>query len=259
LLLKFFCLNRRVLKAQAELDHQATMGNMTSACEGTKQVVHDVEETFDAQVTSVTDAIKAELVGAAEAAGQVVDQAADDLEDTFVAQVVAGSDAIKAEARVPAEAAEEVVEVIAQTVAEAAEEVQETAGAAHEAAAEVVEASKGAAENALSTMDAAMDAAVAAVTGTMIVDFAAGNNEAEWQVCFKTRKVGFELGMSGGGCCMAKGQGKVIVKTMERAGQAEVLGVKRSCRLKSINGVEVTGLRQARQLLAEHVTMLPEA
>merc|ERR1719469_283439 len=107
-------------------------------------------------------------------------------------------------------------------------------------------------------MDVAMDAAAAAVTGTMIVDFA-GIKGAGQQVCFRTCMVGFELGLSGGGWCHAPCQAKVVVKKVEKGGQAEYLGVKRSCRLKSINGVEVTGLEQARKLLAEHVTKLPEA
>jgi len=79
------------------------------------------------------------------------------------------------------------------------------------------------------------------------------------QADFTTRKLGLELALGGGRFCGAKGQAGVVVKTLEKGGQAEVLGVQRSWKVTCINGTEVTGLQQARCILADSVAKLPEA
>jgi len=103
-----------------------------------------------------------------------------------------------------------------------------------------------------------MDAALAAVTGVMIVEFVAEKSEVK-RVDFKTKKLGFEIAMSGGGCCGPAGLAKVAVKKVAKRGQAETLGVKSGWQLKSINGTEVTGLKPSQKLLEESLAKLPEA
>mmetsp|Transcript_66059 Transcript_66059/g.214894 ORF Transcript_66059/g.214894 Transcript_66059/m.214894 type:complete len:174 (-) Transcript_66059:583-1104(-) len=91
-------------------------------------------------------------------------------------------------------------------VAEATQEkVTEVSEAAQETAAEAQEVVVAAAKEGTEVACATMDAAVAAVTGTMIVEFVAEKGEVK-KVHFKTKKVGFEMAMHGGGCCGPVGQ-----------------------------------------------------
>jgi len=53
--------------------------------------------------------------------------------------------------------------------------------------------------------------------------------------------------------------GRVTVKMVDKKGQAELLGVKRGWRVKSINGTEVTALKPSQKLLEESVAKLLEA
>jgi len=103
---------------------------------------------------------------------------------------------------------------------------------------------------------ATIDAAAAAVTDAMVVEFVAEKG-ASRSAQFKTRETGMTLALAGGGCCGPTGVARVAVKKVEEGGQAKMLGVKRSWVVKSINGVEVTGLEHARKLLAEHAEKLP--
>mmetsp|Transcript_40370 Transcript_40370/g.104480 ORF Transcript_40370/g.104480 Transcript_40370/m.104480 type:complete len:156 (-) Transcript_40370:147-614(-) len=105
---------------------------------------------------------------------------------------------------------------------------------------------------------ATMDAAVAAVTGVMIVEFVPDKGAVR-KVSFKTNNVGFEIAMSGGGCCGPAAQARVAVKKVDKKGQAETLGVLKSWKVVSINGTPVTGLDQAQKLLADCAAKLPQA
>jgi len=231
------------------------MGNSAfSSCgDATGHLQEDIAVEVDDATKQASAAIKKEV---SEAAKDVKEQATQIAEATgeaveFVADQVAElAEDVK-------EGAGELKEAAGQ-VAGLAEDVKEEAGELKEAAGQVAEAAKGATEQVISTIDAAMDAAVAAVTGNMIVDFA-DEKGAERQVTFKTRSLGFELGMSGGSCCGAKGQAKVVATKVTRGGLSEVLGVRRGWRVKSVNGVDVTGLAQAKKLLADHALKLPVA
>jgi len=209
------------------------MGNSSFTCGGAPGHLEEgVATEVDDVTKQATDAIKQEVI-----------EAAEDFKEQVTQIAVA-----------PAKA----VESIAENVAELAEDVKEQAEEVKEEAGQVAEAAKGVTEQVISTIDAAMDAAVAAVTGTMIVDFA-DEKGTEQQVTFKTRKLGFELGMSGGSCCRAKGQAKVVAKKVTKGSQAEALGVKRGWRVKSANGLNVTGLQQGKKLLEDLALKLPEA
>mmetsp|Transcript_66075 Transcript_66075/g.214939 ORF Transcript_66075/g.214939 Transcript_66075/m.214939 type:complete len:205 (-) Transcript_66075:376-990(-) len=154
-----------------------------------------------------------------------------------------------------AEAAQKKVADIAEATQEKAVEIAE---AGQEAAAEVQEVVGVATKQSTEAVCATMDAAVAAVTGTMIVEFVAEKGEVK-KVDFKTKKVGFEVAMSGGGCCGPAGQAQGAVKKIDTKGQAETLGVKLGWRVKSISGTEVSGLKPAHKLLEESVAKLSEA
>mmetsp|Transcript_66076 Transcript_66076/g.214942 ORF Transcript_66076/g.214942 Transcript_66076/m.214942 type:complete len:194 (-) Transcript_66076:376-957(-) len=145
-----------------------------------------------------------------------------------------------------------------KTVADVAEATQEVAEAAPETAAEVQEIVVAAAKQGTEVVCSAIDVAVAAITGTMVVGFVTENGEVK-KVDFKTKKVGFEMAMSGGGCCGPAGQAQVAVKKIDTKGQAETLGVKLGWRVKSISGTEVSGLKPAHKLLEESVAKLSEA
>jgi len=87
--------------------------------------------------------------------------------------------------------------------------VADVAEAAPETAAEVQEIVVAAAKQGTEVVCSAIDVAVAA--GTMVVGFVTENGEVK-KVDFKTKKVGFEMAMSGGGCCGPAGQAEVAVK-----------------------------------------------
>lgn len=121
----------------------------------------------------------------------------------------------------------------------------------------VIDATTAAAKQAVEVADRTVDAAMAAVTGMVIVDFVDGKGASQ-SVSFASRGLGFDVVMGGSGCC-SKAKARVVVKGLLKGGQAEKLGVKRSWALKHVNGTEVTGLAQARELLAEASIKLPEA
>jgi len=49
------------------------------------------------------------------------------------------------------------------------------------------------------------------------------------------------------------------VKKVDKEGQAETMGVKVKWSAKSINGMQVSGLKSAQKLLEESIAKLPEA
>jgi len=232
------------------------MGNSAfSSCgEATRHLQDDIAEEVDDATKEASEAIKKEVM---EAAKDVKEQATE-IAEAIGEAVEFVADQVAELAEDVKEQAGELKEAAGHQVAELAEDVREEAGELKEAVGQVAEAAKGATEQVISTIDAAMDAAVAAVTGNMIVDFA-DEKGTERQVTFKTRSLGFELGMSGGSCCGAKGQAKVVATKVTRGGLSEVLGVRRGWRVKSVNGVDVTGLAQAKKLLADHALKLPVA
>mmetsp|Transcript_79309 Transcript_79309/g.214542 ORF Transcript_79309/g.214542 Transcript_79309/m.214542 type:complete len:173 (-) Transcript_79309:479-997(-) len=124
------------------------------------------------------------------------------------------ADAAKKISEDVADKAAEFAEAAQKKVADIAEATQEKtveiAEAGQETAAEVQEVVGVAAKQGTEAVCATMDAA-AAVTGTMIVEFVAEKGEVK-KVDFKTKKVGFEVAMSGGGCCGPAGQAEVAVK-----------------------------------------------
>merc|ERR1712151_1133478 len=122
---------------------------------------------------------------------------------------------------------------------------------------DAVDVAKEAAKDAAEAVDSAMDAAVAALTGSMVVDFEDGKGACH-QLCFQNQKLGFAIGLSGGGCCAPKTTAKVVVKKVDKAGQAAARGVEVGWKLCGINGMEVTGHEQARKLLASEVAKLPK-
>jgi len=138
-------------------------------------------------------------------------------------------------------------------VVEAKIEAKGVVGTVEELVEDVVEAVAVVRKEAEHMMDPSADAAV-----VMAVEFI-GEKGAVMRADFTSRTLGLDLALSGGGCCLAKGQARVVVKKLESGGQAQALGVRRSWKVASINGVEVTGLEQARRLLAENVAKLPEA
>jgi len=226
------------------------MGN--SACSACTCGQAELEFTFGDE----KHAAKLVAEGLAELA-EAVEEQAEELQ-AAAGQVAKAADDVKEQATQIADASGGAVELVAEEVAELAEAVEEHAEEVQAAAGQVAEAAKDATEKVISTIDATMDAAAAAVTGTMIVDFA-DEKGSEQQVTFKTRKLGFELGLSGGSFCRAKGQARVVAKQVTRGGQAEALGVKRGWRAKSVNGVDFTGLEQAKKLLADLALKFPEA
>ena len=116
------------------------------------------------------------------------------------------------------------------------------------------EAVKDGAEAVCATIDAA--AAIAAASRIQIVRFEAEQGAVQ-TLHFATEATGLTLALSGGGCCGPKGPAKVVVKKLEKGGQAERLGVKRGWVVKSVSGMEVTGLQQGKQLLARVAAPTP--
>merc|ERR1712151_1350764 len=117
---------------------------------------------------------------------------------------------------------------------------------------DAIDHAKEAAKDAAEAVDSAMDAAVAALTGSMVVDFEDAKGACH-QLRFQNQKLGFTKGLSGGGCCAPKTKAKVVVKKVEKGGQAAAQGLEVGWRVCSINGVQVTGHEQARKLLASEV------
>jgi len=221
------------------------MGNSLACCsESAKpQVEAMVDEQVESPVSPHVDTLQQRALEAAESTKERFAETADAVKDKATDAVEAVGDAI---------------ENVAERAAEAAGLVKDDAEKVEGTANTVADFATDAAKVVVDAIDATMDAAIAAVTNTMIVDFA-GEKGPEQQVTFKTRMVGLELGMSGGGCCAPKGSAKVVVKKLQKGGQADVLGVKLGWKIKSVNGVDVTGLQQAKKMLDEQSVKLPVA
>mmetsp|Transcript_56698 Transcript_56698/g.183675 ORF Transcript_56698/g.183675 Transcript_56698/m.183675 type:complete len:200 (-) Transcript_56698:358-957(-) len=163
-----------------------------------------------------------------------------------------------------ADAAKDAAQKVQETAAQVAKDIDEKGivvvahDATQSAEASAVDAAKVAAKDATEAANATMDAAVAAVTGVMIVEFVNEKGTIQ-KVDFKTKKIGITFGLGGGGCCGPTGPAKVVVKSVGKASQAETLGVKSKWSIKAVNGVLVTGFQQAEKLLREGADKLSEA
>mmetsp|Transcript_56692 Transcript_56692/g.183650 ORF Transcript_56692/g.183650 Transcript_56692/m.183650 type:complete len:200 (-) Transcript_56692:367-966(-) len=163
-----------------------------------------------------------------------------------------------------ADAAKDAAQKVQETAAQVAKDIDEKGivvvahDATQSAEASAVDAAKVAAKDATEAANATMDAAVAAVTGVMIVEFVNEKGTIQ-KVDFKTKKIGITFGLGGGGCCGPTGPAKVVVKSVGKASQAETLGVKSKWSIKAVNGVLVTGVQQAEKLLREGADKLSEA
>jgi len=163
-----------------------------------------------------------------------------------------------------AESATRSAEKVQEMAAQVAKDIDEKGivvvahDATQSAEASAVDAAKVAAKDATEAANATMDAAVAAVTGVMIVEFVNEKGTIQ-KVDFKTKKIGITFGLGGGGCCGPTGPAKVVVKSVGKASQAETLGVKSKWSIKAVNGVLVTGVQQAEKLLREGADKLSEA
>mmetsp|Transcript_35969 Transcript_35969/g.116405 ORF Transcript_35969/g.116405 Transcript_35969/m.116405 type:complete len:200 (+) Transcript_35969:68-667(+) len=131
-------------------------------------------------------------------------------------------------------AAEKVQEMAAQVakdidekgIAQAAQEAAKAAAdAAEAAAAAAVDAAKVAAKDAAEAARTTMDAAVAAVTGVMIVEYV-NEKGAMQKVDFKTKKIGMSFALGSSGCCGPVGPAKVVVTSVDKASQAETFEAK---------------------------------
>eukprot|EP01084_Bolivina_argentea_P138316 243538_1 len=218
------------------------MGVAYSSCDGVNQVVHEFQEN-DEEKKGVVATIQETALEASAVAEDAVSKAVD--------QVDATADKVASLVVTDATETKETTDTVAATVDTVTDAIKE---AAEDIADAVQELAKDAAE----VVTATMDAAVAAVTGTMIVEFADAKGVAQ-RVCFATQKLGFATGLSGGLCCASKAKAKVVVKKVDKAGQAAKLGVKVGWKVCSIDGVEVTGAEQAQQLLSSGAAKLPKA
>jgi len=164
-------------------------------------------------------------------------------------------------------AAENVQEMAAQAakeieekgIAQAAQEaLKAAADAAKAAGASALEAARVAAKEAAEAVSKTVDAAVAAVTCVMVVEFV-NEKGAVQKVDFKTKKLGFSFALGGSGCCGPVGPAKVVVTRVEKASLAEALGVQPKWSIKAVNGVHVTGFPSAEKMLKEGAAKLADA
>eukprot|EP01084_Bolivina_argentea_P216708 368099_1 len=214
------------------------MGNGFS-CDGPVQVEKDFESTEATGVLAAAEEKALEATIAVEDAVASVVHQVSDTADKVESVVVADATATK-----------ETTETVAQTVATVMD-------AAKEAAENTADAVKDMAKDAGEVVNATMDAAAAAVSGTMVVRFVDEKGVSQ-RVDFKTQAFGFTTGLSGGGCCVRKTKAKVVVKKVEKGGQAAALGVKTGWTVFSIDGVEITGVDQSRQLVTSCCAKLPK-
>jgi len=210
------------------------MGN-TCGAEKAREVVEDVEE----KVAAVAEQVKDGAETVAEAAGVDLEKVGEKVEEVKEA-VQDGLEKATDAAGIDVEAVKEKVEEVQERVAEVGESVKEGAADAAEAAA------------------ATMTAAVAAVTGVMIVEFADSKSNAK-SVEFKSKDLDFIPAKGGAGCCTSAPKACVVVSKVEKNRQADKLGVKKGWGIKAVNGTEVTNLEQARQLLEEGRAKIAEA
>mmetsp|Transcript_1674 Transcript_1674/g.4943 ORF Transcript_1674/g.4943 Transcript_1674/m.4943 type:complete len:214 (-) Transcript_1674:158-799(-) len=210
-----------------------------ACCSDAKQAVETVTEDIDQH------GIKAKIEGKAAEVADAAKDAAEKVQETS-AQVAKDSD-------------EKGIVIVAHDAAQSAQAAAKDATEAVEsAAASAVDAAKVAAKDATEAANATMDAAVAAVTGVMIVEFVNEKGTIQ-KVDFKTKKIGITFGLGGGGCCGPTGPAKVVVKSVGKASQAETLGVKSKWSIKAVNGVEVTGFSRAEKMLKEGAAKLSDA
>ncbi len=163
-----------------------------------------------------------------------------------------------------AEAAKETVDRTQEAVVETLEAVAEAGPDLEHQTAQILaaidvakEAVKDGAEAVCATMDAAA-IIIAAASGFQNVEFVAEQGAVQ-TLLFTTEATGLTLALSGGGCCGPKGPANVVVKKLEKGSQAERLGVKRGWVVKSVSGMEVTGLQQGKQLLARIAAHTPDS
>jgi hypothetical protein len=242
------------------------MGANFSACQDVKLAVEDTEGEFaevPGNVAKVEEAIGEEqtaLQQLAEDVAKAVSDAEVLLQDVKanVADVVGGGETVheavegvKGEA-VATEVAGKQVEGDAVVVEEKAEKV---VAAIEETADLVTDLVKQGVEAVTGVMGAAHGAFGAVV---MSVEFLEGKSTVH-TVEFKNRSLGLALDRGSIGCCGKASKAKIVVKTVQKGGQAEQLGIKRSWVLKQVDGTEVTGLEQAQTLLNAGVVKLPAA
>jgi len=207
-------------------ERQTSSEAMGSTCSA------EQKEQFEEKVEDVK-----EKVGEAEQAKEMAEDVKEKVEET----VEQAQEAVADAAANVQEKAEEVAETVQERGAEALAEVKEAAANATEAVADT------------------MTAAVAAVTGTMIVEFDDGKGSTK-TVDFKSKALGFILARSsGGGCCTSVPKPKVVVSKVDKDQQADKLGVKRGWGIKAIDGTNVAGLEEATKLLEDSRAKLAEA
>jgi len=218
------------------------MGN-TCTSEQKEQFEQKVEDAVDAAKEMAED-VKQKVEEAVEQAKEIAEDVKEKVEETVeqAKEAVAGAAEATADAAAdPQEKAEEVAETVQERAGEAVAEVKEAAADAAEAVADT------------------MTAAVAAVTGTMIVEFDDGKGSTK-TVDFKSKALGFTLARSsGGGCCTSVPKPKVVVSKVDKDQQADKLGVKRGWAIKAIDGANVAGLEEATKLLEDGRAKLDEA
>lgn len=248
----------------------ATMGACYSGDES-KKIVDEVSTEIEQNAADTTEATKeiaeAAQKKAAEVAVAVQDEVAaiaegaKEISEGAAEKVAHIDQAAHKEGAEVAEAAEAKVALIVVAAEERVAEIAVVAEVAVVAEAKAAEHQDGvviAAKEGTEAACATMDAAAAAVTGVVIVEFVAEKGALK-KVDFKTNNVGFEIAMAGGGCCGPAGQAQVAVKKVDKKGQAETLGVKRGWSVKSINGTDVTSLKPSQKLLEGSVAKLPKA
>jgi len=194
------------------------------------------------------------------AESKTVEEVAENIEHNSInAAKDAAESATRSAEKVQEMAAQVAKDIDEKGIAQAAQEAAKAAAdAAASAAAAALDAAKVAAKEVAEAASTTMDAAVAAVTGVMIVEFVNEKGTIQ-KVDFKTKKIGITFGLGGGGCCGPTGPAKVVVKSVGKASQAETLGVKSKWSIKAVNGVLVTGFQQAEKLLREGADKLSEA
>jgi len=209
------------------------------AAEKAREVVEDVEEKVAAVAEQAKEAVQDAVETVAEAAGVDLEKVEEKVEEAK-------------------EAVQDGVEKAADAAGIDAEEVKEKVEGVQERAAEVVESAKEGAADVAEAAAATMTAAVAAVTGVMIVEFADSKSNAK-SVEFKSKDLEFTPAKGGAGCCTSAPKACVVVSKVEKNRQADKLGVKKGWGIKAVNGTEVTSLEQARKLLEEGRARIAEA
>jgi len=218
-----------------------------NAVDAVKETAEDVKAKDSMEDVNENEKETSELAKDAEAhAAAGVQEKAKDIAESVKEKI---EDAVERAKELVGGTTEEKPEAIAETVQE------RVADAVTDAVAEVKEAAASAAETVADTMTAA----VAAVSGTMIVEFDDGKGTTK-SVDFKNKALGFTVARSsGGGCCTSVPKAKVVVSKVEKNQQADKLGVKRGWEVKAINGTHVAGLEEATKLLDDGKAKLVEA